>query len=79
MWRDDAIGIEKKEKKNDANETSAEYPVVAPNCGSCCSVVKRCVKHSFWGALRRLWHQRHSRRMAGSEAEVRYKDWSIAG
>ena len=60
------------------NEASAEYPIVAPNGGSCCSVAEQYIKHSVLVALHRLWHQRHSRRVAGSEAEVRYQNRSIA-
>ena len=53
------------------NEISAEYPFIAPNAGCSCSAAEQCVKQSVLGALHRLWHQRHSRRVAGSETEVR--------
>ena len=52
--------MEKKDKKDSTHETSAEYPLIAPNGGGYCSATEQCVKQSFLGALHRLWHQRHS-------------------
>ena len=57
----------------------AEYPVVAPNGGSRCPVAVQCVEQYILGALHRLRHQRHGRWVAGSEAEVRFQEGSVAG